>query len=772
MKNWFGGKPVELAVFSALFLLFIAAAITSNFWHAMPMANYVGPAVSLKEYDSAVFEGEQSCQTLEFYPTEYDINKVEKILFYSKDRLLAQEKVAFTQNKQEAVEKKICFDTSGLGDGNNVITILAYSNTLFYHVEKKQGKREAGSPEIEIAGITGDTIEFSARNMPYGRVAPIEITVNGKLDHRLYPNAGQEKFSEKVSLSDGKNIVEVLAGGVKASAEAEKQGSFSMPFVLGIAIITIALFVFFCFFFQEMEFWERLAMSFASVVASFILSVFVLGLAGALNIFSFLAVFLLLLLGIAVVFRKRFSLSMPKALGRIDRTFLFTAAAFLVISIFFHLFTFQHMTYWNGFYERLSLMVREQNAIPTADPLSYFGRGYSFVPGYFYFNTGIAWVSGLEGSALFALIMVFSNALFFLAVYCLGKSLGLSEKQSSLFALLTISEGFLLTAVTLSPRHSLAFALFALSLVLYFRKRNTLLTGATLGIASFIQLPLIIFFPAFAFIASKKFEAKRAFAATAIAALCFLAFYSPSLARYGLPYQTESGNWGYLITFPLWFLSTDFAPMFALFASFYLIDILRKRIEFTPYTKKLFIAALVGLLIQATISYRYNVITALNIALLLSIWFPYKKLEDLHFERLCFIFVIAAFWYSLSNVNAIPDIGLSPMQYLKANTSTNARILSDPLYGHSITYFSGRGVMADLMVEYANKSQLEDAYAFIEKKDYAILGKYSIDYVLNQSNYINREAMDGTPMKEPIEFSELDKIYGNSFIFIHRNRGQ
>jgi len=155
---------------------------------------------------------------------------------------------------------------------------------------------------------------------------------------------------------------------------------------------------------------------------------------------------------------------------------------------------------------------------------------------------------------------------------------------------------------------------------------------------------------------------------------------------------------------------------------------------------------------------------------LLVYWFPDEAILNKHVSRiLTTTFVLAAalitVWtgaYSLSTYQQ------GPLQFLKENTSSESRILSDPLFSHSIEYVSQRKVMADLAVEYADEKMLLDSYNFLEKKDYGILQKYSIDYVVNQSDMVNRNAFKNERLKTRLEFEEINKIYDNDFIFIHQ----
>ncbi|MCX6801840.1 MAG: hypothetical protein NT067_01875 [Candidatus Diapherotrites archaeon] len=764
-------KPSGTMIFLALFGFFLAAALASTIWHALPVSIAAGPEASLAEYDFIAYKGEKPCFTLEFFPSTIDINKSTKIFAYSSGKPLSADNWKFIEGKNL---KKICFESDALAEGDNLVEIFAFYNNLYYHLEKKAVERvETGKPEIALSGIENSVVSFDIKNPPEGKFVPAEIFVNGKLDHRVFLDGKEKEFKEKISLGPGKNTVKIAFDGAEQAAEAEAPQPFTMPFVFGILLLAFSVFVFCCFVFPEYGLYKRLALGLAFTAAALMLLVFALGLLGILNVFSLNACFAALLIAIAAWRRKAFSLKIEREF-KIEKIELLGLAIFVLISIAFHIFTFQHMTYWNGFYERMGSMITEQNAIPTSDPLSYFGRGYTFVPGYFYLNAGISWLSGLDGTMLFALIMSFSNLLFFLACLYLGKSLELSKKQSVLFALLIVTESFLLTAIVLSPRHALSFALFILAAALLFDKKSPLLAGFVLGLMAFLQAPLLIFFPLFAFFASKKFDLKKTAITFAVAGLMFGLLFLPNLLRYGMPYQVESEDWGYLIKAPLSSMLQDFAPLIGFFVLFYLPDIWKKNVKLSPYQKKLGLGIILGFIIQTFITYRYNIVTSLSLGILLALLFPAEKMKDIHFERLVMIALLAAFAVALSMVStfSVQGIATQPMDYLKYNTPSSARILSDPLFGHSIAYFAGRAVLSDLHVEYADAEKLGDTYRFLEEKDYSVLEKYSIDFTVNQADYINRQATSGQLLKDPVEFRELDKVYANGFLFIHRNRGQ
>jgi len=768
-------NPAEITIAVLLFALFGLAVLCSMFWHDYHFITQYGPASSLQSYDSIAFDNEEVCFTVDYYPSELDLNKNFELAAFVNEQKAAFIKGTFSDKKNL---NKACFDSGILAEGKNKVDIVTHHSTLFFQIEKRTGERpELGKTGIEIVGIEEQpwlekrVVSIELKNKRTGLIAPLEFYVNGELDHKIYPKENG-LIEEEISLEEFDNEIKVVYAKAVATDSAYFDPPMSMPPILGLFLLVVAITVFSRFVFPSLELYKKYALSFACTAGLIVLVMFVLGNLGMINWLVFPLVFFAVLLVIAWMNRKNDW--KPKALDlkKTDTLVLFALLVFVFIATFFHITTFQHMTYWNGFYERMGAMIVDQNAIPVLDELSYFGRGFTFVPGYFYFNAGLSWITGLSGDALFAVIMAFANMLFFMSVFYLGKALGLSKKQGAIFGILMITESFLMTAISLSPRHTLALSLFILSLALFFDRKKPYMSGIVLGLAGFIQAPLIIFYPVFAFFASRKFDWKKTLTAVAIAGAIFAVLFAPNLIRYGLPYQVESNDWGYLITVPLDYLYRDFAPVLGFFVLFYLVDLWKKRIKIDKYSKRLMLGVLAGFVIQTFVTYRYNIVTSLNIGLLLALWFPTEKLKDVHFERILIIFLAAAIWYALSMVSlfSVQGIATEPMKYIEFNSAKESRYLTDPLFGHAIAYFAERPVLADLHVEYADGQKLKDAYKFLEEKDYSLLEKYEIDYIVNQNDFINRQAIGGTLSRERIEFDEIDKIYTNNFIYIHRNQ--
>ena len=156
--------------------------------------------------------------------------------------------------------------------------------------------------------------------------------------------------------------------------------------------------------------------------------------------------------------------------------------------------------------------------------------------------------------------------------------------------------------------------------------------------------------------------------------------------------------------------------------------------------------------------------------MLIAVTFPKDALKNPIPERLTAFLLIAAFGFLLFGMSYlnVHEIVTTPVSFIEQRTSTDSRVLADPMFGHDITSVAGRGALADLRVEYADEEKLLDAYNFLETKDYSVLEKYGITHVFNQVDYIHRQAIGGKPKYGIIEFYPLDKVYSNGFIFVHR----
>jgi len=746
------------------------AVFFTQYWHSAPAVISGNTGIALIEYPQKAYADENACFTMEFLFSSNNLQTSVHVEAKS-SQILVSETEAVKQGKN-SMQKTYCFSSEKLEDGNNLVEITAVSTNIFFHVKKESFARPlTQEPVLEINSIEKDTINFSVSGFDAGRIEPIQIFVNGKLDHRVFPKKKEQAFSEKISLAQGANNIEIRLGSVSKTENTQFLGQNSMPIFLGIPLLIIAFAVFAFFVFSRHNFFEKFALSFASVFALAILLGFIFGYLKLLNIFSFLFSFIAVLLILAFYFRKNFSQSFESLNFRhANIIFVLAILFFFTVPLFFQFFTSTHITYWNGFYERSSAAISQNFEIPTEDSLSYFGRGFSAVPGYFFLNAGISWITGLSSVHIYALLLLLSGVFFFLAGMFFASSLNLSKNKSALFMLFICLEGFFVSAIGYSPRHVLAFGFFLLGLALLIKHKNWVISSFFLGIMAFIQAPLLVFFPVFYLIVSPKIEWKKLVKTIIGAGIIFGILFLPNILQYGMLSQAQSQEWGYLINYSPYYLFIDIVALLVFFVLFFAPEFARKTLPLTSHNKKLLLGFAFGLILQLTVIYRWNILTTVNLALLIAIFFPDKSLLDRVAARLLAIILLISFGfmlYSMTFVN-VHELVLQPMDFLKENSSTNSRILSDPMYGHSVAFIAQRPVLADLQVEYADEQKLLDAYAFLEEKDYGVIPKYDIDYTVNQVDFVHRRAIGEQRVYGIIEFKKFDKIFSNGFIFIHR----
>jgi hypothetical protein len=745
-----------------LFALVLSAVLLVPAWHSFPAVVFSATSLFLEEYPVKAYGGEQSCLTAHFHIPENVMLESTNLRVFSEETPLFFERFDVPGKD---FTKTVCFDATALKTGDNRIEVLAMGKTLFFHLEKLEGTRPgAKQASIEALSLSQDRVAFTVRDFDRVSFKPVEIWVNQELDHVVYPERETETFSERIGMEQGLNQVTISFDGKTVSRQFEKPGFPSLPFPLGIALLVISFFLFGCSLFPKQDLVEKIALSMAIVFLLVITLVFVLNYIGFLGFYTVTMLFLAIMLLLLFLFRKNLAFS-KASFKKLSPLIAVTLCLFFVVPVFFHFFSFTDITYWNKFYERQSDLILQQNSIPVWDDLAYFGRTYSFSPGYFVLEAGLGWITGLRSQALFAAMLFFANAFLFLSIIYLGKSLQLSDKKTALFALFVAMSGFLFSAMSYSPRHAFSFAFFLLAIAFTIKHDKPVVTGLFLAAMAFIQFPLLVFFPLFYLFIAKKVHFKRLAKSFAFGLVfAFLLML--------LPFQASPEDWGYLIDYTFYYWFIDIVVILVFFVLFSLVDLVRGRVEDRFYAKKLLFAFVAGTLIQLFVIYRWNILTTTTLALLIVVLFPEKKLADSVVERILALLAIVAFGFLLFGMSYlnVHEIVTTPVSFVAERTSTDARILSDPMFGHDITSVAQRPVLADLRVEYADSEKLEDAYLFLETKDYSILGKYDISYTFNQVDYIHKQAIGGDPKYGIIEFYPLDKIYSNGFIFVHRVR--
>jgi hypothetical protein len=246
-------------------------------------------------------------------------------------------------------------------------------------------------------------------------------------------------------------------------------------------------------------------------------------------------------------------------------------------------------------------------------------------------------------------------------------------------------------------------------------------------------------------------------------------FYLPFLLSFGLPHQANASEWGFLFGMPWYGVLFDLLA-FAFFLGFFVLPYaIKKEVEFDTLAWKYAIAAVLLILVQLFLTYRVNIVTALTLAVLSVKLLPENFAEN-RFARhaLTGMFVLGILIASSITMGySIPNAAMNSYQYLNNNSSSQAHVLNEPALGHSTALFAQRQITADLAVEYADESMINDSYAFLQTGDTGILEEYDVDFVLNRKNFIEVQPVGSPSLDYDLEFKSLDKVYTNGFYFVH-----
>jgi hypothetical protein len=759
--------PNEVKLVILLFVLLLSCFALSGLWHEFNPSPIPNISVSLTEFDYTAFDDSNVCSTVVVKPYNLGGSVSYPVSFITGSRTLGTIDASVYK---EPVVTAFCFPSSLLSDGDNVIEVFSGNKRLFFHTKKVQGSKPPEEPSLEIIDANSDFITFSFRSKSLSSYRPVKITVNGAIDHLFYPQSGSVVTAEKISTEDGSNTVGLLYGPLYRETTIVKEPVQRVPVLFGALLFSLLIGVLMLFVFSSYPFYEKLSLSFVFSASILIAVTFILNFFRILSLTSFITLFLIVLFSLLFFFRKNLKTTFSRlSLMKMHPLVFIVLIIALGTPLFFHLTSADHISYWNGFYERHSQTFAENFSQPIFDDLSYFGRIIGFIPGYFFLEASLSWLFGLSGTSLFAVVLLLANIIFFAAVFYFGEALSLSLPKRALLFMLLWFESFIRVGITISPRHAISLALLLIALAILIKRKNYVLSAVVLGTGAFIQTPILAAFPVLYIIMAKKIEWKTMLKATLLASLVFGILYAPNFFAFGMLEQAEAKNWGYLIDYTAENLFYDMGPLIVFFLIFHLISLVKGDIKFDSYSKKLAIAAVLGLLFQFFVSYRWNVYNAVNIGVLLVYWFPQSALSERYAARvLATTFIIAALLVNLSTgPYSLTTFQKGPLEFIEENTAYGARILSDPLFGHSIEYVAGRRVMADLAVEYADQQKLLATYQFLENKDYSVLQDYKIDYVVSQADMVNRNAFRNKRLRQPLEFGGLNKIYDNDFIFVH-----
>jgi hypothetical protein len=210
---------------------------------------------------------------------------------------------------------------------------------------------------------------------------------------------------------------------------------------------------------------------------------------------------------------------------------------------------------------------------------------------------------------------------------------------------------------------------------------------------------------------------------TFVSGILTLTLYSRILMDNGMPYEIVPEDWGWLMKGGITGLPIEFGLL--LFPSLIVsLLLLKERREII--LSSIF---LISVLFYVFVSFRINLVVALLGCIILVKVFD--RLDRSRFLVL-FMFCILNFVLSLallpSNLGGYADNSLvRSVEYL--NTLNYDKVLVDPFYAHYITFNTNKKVLADLYVEYANKTMYQDAEYFARTGDIQIAEKWNINLV-------------------------------------------
>lgn len=763
----------RLILLAILFLLF-ASAFVSQHWHSFA---YKRESVSLALYSFDKQASKKACFTV-LINAENSSGKQLELRAYLDSKEIIREELFAEKN----TKKEYCFEINNISYGKHRLQIFLGDRKIFYEFEKV-AQVEEKRPKIELLGVENKTIWFRVWNFPESKYAPVEIWVNNKFDHAVYPESAEQEFKERIALENGKNEITVKALGDEQIIETEYNEAKGNLF--GLLAIMLGLVVFFFFVFSERGFYERFALSFALLLALFAFLGFLLGLLKAFTFNELMLSYGASILAIALAFRKRFKLNEKKIkvkeiLSSLKFELLIVVLFFIAVVLLYGLFIPSHETYFNIFYERGTEQIIENKGMSEKDTLSYLGRTFTFVPGYFYIEGAFSLLTGLAKTQLFALTCAIAALFFLFTSIALAKNLGL--KRSALFFPIFLSMStFVFSTLTLTPRHCIALAFMLIALILALSKEYVR-ASAMLAIAYFVQIPSAIFFvilfPILYKVKNEKIGVKvivKDSLLLLISSMFLFSFlYLPIFLQAGFPYQILSQRWGYLISLGPAILFGD--PGILLFLSLFFVILegflfIKGVCKITIQKKILFYSSIVVLILQAFVSTRLSVLSTILLALFICyVLESYKeKVNELFTIMLAFLLFVGLYLAIIlaQGFTVGPELS-SALLFLKQYSSTQENVLADPYFAHLIAYDSQRKTLADLMVEYADEQKISDAYKFLKDKDYNIIGKYNISLVFNEKFFINEAVVGNKPLVKELEFEKLDKIFSNERIVIHR----
>ena len=767
-----------MGVFAVVFILLILSAVIIGSVEWPRTYNPQTTELILNEYDFRIYDGQDACFDYSL------ISNVEKPYITNLEvevngqRFLKKE----IEVGNDTIEEQICIPSSYLNWGDSIIRLdIGFLNS-FFHVEKVNddalGENESW---IKILECPKSSTSGNRENITYeifnggskGKIYWIYMFIDDNLDHawRVKLDSRERKvFSEEFDVL-GEGNKEIRLEFDKKTSKPEiisvkaAKGMLSIPpwigFPLAIGLVFILPGISMASRISK-GFLGFVSLTFALSVSFTIVSSWALGFLGILNGYSMITcLFAISLILFAI---NRFQIRIPKNETGF-KWVLIIVIILTLLSLIVHLFLPSPNTIWSVYYERGAEAVYNANKIPKMDELSYLGKPFAYVPGYFLLKASFSWISGIHPSdiVLNMILQVILNIFVIFAAFYLIKSMKYDLKTGVYFSLFIYSSTFIFGWFIFSYSHLTTYALFLTALALSLSSSKSKISGFLAGIAGIFHVPFIVMFFLLNVALSRKVNIKNALTLFFIAFLTFLILYSYIPLNFGMGNEIEKEKWGYLIKGGVWGLISETAGYNTI--ALLIASVIALRGD--KFSRKLGIFSIIGVVSYFILSYRVNVFLTIIMGMTFIEIFK-ERLKKFDFMREILIFsvfmLVANFWVYCG---AVSDPVQKPFEYVNGYTSLDSNILVEPLYAHTENYFGKRRSLSDLCVEYADGAKYDDTVGFIETGDNRILDKYDIRYVITLKNTRIIGVNDYVAEPKEITFSTLDKIYDNGMFNIH-----
>ncbi|MBI4043583.1 MAG: hypothetical protein HY393_02125 [Candidatus Diapherotrites archaeon] len=768
-------------VWLALFVVFGGLALAvSPYWHAFARDPTVNETF-LSQYDSKVFESQDACFALNFNafnavkdkPALVRSDVIEEVLVLAQSQVVFREKVSFTRQSM----RTYCVPSAVLVEGENKVEAFVGEHHVYFHVEKTLGPAPEAQPSsIQLAERKENVFVL---NVFYGNtknsILPLNVFVNGQHVKSVFVEGVNGKTVQveiDVPLEEGISTVRFEFDGTTLDEQVVEPAGNVSPWV-GVSLFLFLVALLFFAAFTRYSFVDALTFGFFVLIAFFIGFPWAFNVLGIPLTFASVGGGLALVVAAVLVFLVKFKPRIHQE--GMNEFSSWLVLGFMVMALFLTfapLILPSHYTVWNVFYERGVDLVVETNGIPSQDPLSYLGRGFTFVWGYFLTASSIALITGLKGTALFALVVFFLNAFFLVALFAFCQRMGFKGAHAFLFFLVLLSSIFLFVNFLLSPKHVLDMALLFLALAYALQPKPCRLLPFVVGLAAFTQVSSLGFFALSYVAVARKVDWKTLSWGLGGGLLVFLVLFAPILLAHGLPVEVHAQQWGYGITNRVGDVVSDVGVVVFVVLLLAAVRVLWKWNEQSFYVRKLLLAgvALVG--VELFITYRVNVVTQVVAGMFLFAFFEGALKEKWFYSLLGVVALVSiaqnvvVLEYATAFLEEVP-----PMEFVNTHTPVDARFLADPYYGHLLAFAGKRQVLADLYVEYADNEKLSDAFDFVLHPTPGILEKYDLNGVVVDSTQVYLSARQVTQFSERLEIPFLDKVYDNGRMTVYWRAG-